>query len=409
MSDFAQNFIAGVQAGQARAKAQKDYEIASEERDLKKQMLKHQMDRLKIEDQLHARELTLREAQVPQLGVPTDPASTDPVARGEARDVALPAVEGMAPASSIRLRTDQGKQIDLMNAFKQQHEITAQEQTARSQAEMDRQLAVEREKAKLRAPDQPTIASIAIAAAQGNPEAQRAMSMLKPERAPDAHAGDAEDIADAIVAGDAPPSLQGMYRLRGPVQAALSRKKFNLTTANLDWEATKKHLASLNGVAQTRLRQAVDTASDSLDVIDNLSTEWNKLTSPVGGRLPLLNAATLKAAKGGLLGVEASKLATALDGQITDVVSELGQIYMGGNSPTDHALKLAEKNLSASWSADTLKKMTDLARQNLAIRRNSMVHSTPITTGTLAGQPQGFTPPPGAATKRFDPATGTIH
>lgn len=128
MSDFAQNFIQGVQAGQARAKAQKDYEIAAEERDLKKQMLKHQMDRLKIEDQLHARELQVKEAGIPQMGVPTDtaglagspimgPPNPDPVARGEARDVALTAVDGMVPASSIRVPTIQGTKIDLQEAF----------------------------------------------------------------------------------------------------------------------------------------------------------------------------------------------------------------------------------------------------------------------------------------------------
>ena len=92
------------------------------------------------------------------------------------------------------------------------------------------------------------------------------------------------------------------------------------------------------------------------------------------------------AAKNGAYGQNAASIATQLDGQITDVTSELGNVYMGGNSPTDHALQLAGKNLQANWSEKVLLDMTKLARTNLQYRRNSMdsVGAAGLSTGPAA-------------------------
>ena len=206
---------------------------------------------------------------------------------------------------------------------------------------------------------------------------------------------DADAIADAIMAGNQPPVTTGLYRNAGPVRAALARKGYNLAQANLDYDATKRHLATLNGQQQLRIGQAVETASHALDVIDSLAEQWN------GSKFPLLNRANLALATNGAYGADAQKVATQLQAQINDLTSELGQVYMGGNSPTDHALKLAGKNLSADWSKDTLKTMTDLARKNLQIRRNSM--QSVGVAGASAGNPyvaQTATSTPVAGGKR---------
>ncbi len=177
---------------------------------------------------------------------------------------------------------------------------------------------------------------------------------------------DANTIADAIISGLQPPVLTGLYRMAGPVRTALAKKGYNFTNAALDYQATQKHINALNSTQQTRLRQAVDVAYHSLDIIDSLSGQWK------GGRFPLLNRASLASAKSGALGADAQKIATQLEAQITDLTSELGNVYMGGNSPTDHSLQLAAKNLNANWSNDVLQEMTKLARTNLQIRKNSM-------------------------------------
>src|SRR5262245_17226541 len=185
----------------------------------------------------------------------------------------------------------------------------------------------------------------------------------------------AKDIADAIESGEQPPTTQGLYRLAPLVRAELSRRGFNLANATLDWQATTKFLATLQGAQQTRLRQAAETAYHSLDVIDGLAKEWD------AGQFPVLNHARMVAAKNGALGDKAASIATRLEAQINDLTSELGNVYMGGNSPTDHALTLAKSNLSGDWSRKVLQDATDLARKNLQIRLNSMKNMSPAGLG----------------------------
>lgn len=183
---------------------------------------------------------------------------------------------------------------------------------------------------------------------------------------PGAAGTDPEAIADAIIAGDQPPTLQGLYRFGGPVRSALAKKGFDLSGAQTDWTATQKHVATMNGAQQLRLTQAVNALPDMLDSVDSLASEWK------GGRFAILNRANLAAAKGGAYGPKAASIATRLDAQIADVVADLGNVYMGGNSPTDHALALAGKSLKAEWNEQVLKDMTALARKNVKIRLNSI-------------------------------------
>ncbi len=178
------------------------------------------------------------------------------------------------------------------------------------------------------------------------------------------------DIKETVAGmkdGTLPPQLPGRASpAYNAIMAEAHRQGFDLATAATDWQATQMHVATLNGAQQTRMAQAIDNAAHSLDVIDNLADEWN------GGRFPALNKVTLAAAKNGAMGAKAQQIATKLDAQIADVTSELANVYMGGNSPTDHALSLAAKNLQADWTRDQLKSATALSRKNLQIRSNSM-------------------------------------
>lgn len=217
---------------------------------------------------------------------------------------------------------------------------------------------------------------------------------------PGGTAHDPKDIADAIISGDQPPTLQGLYRLGAPVRAELARRGYPLATAQTDWQATQKHFATLNGAQQTRLRQAVDTAAHSLDVIDDLAAKWN------GGRFPLLNKVNLMAAASGAYGNEVASVAQQLKTQITDLTSELGNVYMGGNTPTDQAMKLAAQNLNAEWSAPVLKDMVKLARTNLTIRQNAIKNTNVL--GVSAVNPYAppvtpaETPGPKSVGQRFE-------
>ncbi len=175
-------------------------------------------------------------------------------------------------------------------------------------------------------------------------------------------------IGDAIIEGKQPPIISGfgMAKYQGPLREYLAEQGYDLMGAEMDYHATKKYVTGLNGPQQIRLKQATKFSYDSLDVIDQLNKEW------IGGRFPILNKANLKLAVNGALGVEAQKIATKLDTQIADLVSELATVYKGGYASTDDTLMLAAKNLSADWSYEQLESNIGLVRTNLKIRLNSL-------------------------------------
>ncbi len=218
-------------------------------------------------------------------------------------------------------------------------------------------------------------------------------------------AGAADDVKVAVQGmkeGTIPPQLPGRASKEYlALLAEAKRQGYDLATAATDWQATQKHVATLNGAQQTRMAQAIDNASHSLDVIDDLATQWN------GGKFPILNRATLAAAKNGAMGAKAQQIATNLEAQISDVTSELGNVYMGGNSPTDHALGLASKNLSADWTQAQLKSAIELARKNLTIRQNSMRNVG--VAGASAANPYAPTPAVAPPTGRYNPKTGKVE
>ena len=209
---------------------------------------------------------------------------------------------------------------------------------------------------------------------------------------------EAQQISDAIISGDQPPDLTGLYKQGSHVRAALARKGYNLTDAKEDWAAQQKYIATLNGPQQVRLRQAVDFAFHSLPIIKGLAQEWK------AGKYPPLNSVQLEAAKQGALGQDAQRIATQLSSQIADMTSELGTVYKGGNSSTDESLRLAGENLKANWSEETLLAGIELVGKNLQIRRNSINSGSPMGAGTRYQQaPAPYVAPPVETQDGADP------
>lgn len=221
--------------------------------------------------------------------------------------------------------------------------------------------------------------------ATGNPQEQAAaqkkldlhIQTIKAARPVNVNGGgssDVQDIAKGIIEGNQPPDLRGLYGKSGAVRAQLERAGYDLTTAQRDYTAVQRHLSTLNGAQQERLRQAVNFTSDSLDQIENLYKRWQKVGPNSGFKI--LNRAGLAAAK--QLPGEAGAVANALDAQINDLTSELGTVYKGGNGSTDQSLKLAAENLKADWNEETFNRAVNQIRSNLKIRRNSIFSSAPV-------------------------------
>lgn len=183
-----------------------------------------------------------------------------------------------------------------------------------------------------------------------------------------ASASDPKDIAGAIMRGEQPPVLTGLYRDAAPVRAELARNGYDLSTATSDWNATQKNLASMNSAQQLKLRQAIQFTNETLPQIEEAYAEWKKQAGVAGFKI--LNKANLAAMKQ-LPGAPGSA-ATNLDALIGDFTSELGTVYKGGNSSTDESLKLAAQNLASDWNDRTFSDAIKRLNKSLTIRKNSI-------------------------------------
>ncbi|HLZ91100.1 MAG TPA: hypothetical protein VKQ28_05245 [Candidatus Acidoferrum sp.] len=214
---------------------------------------------------------------------------------------------------------------------------------------------------------------------------QRIVIQQNRAAAPGATADDPKQIAAAIIRGEQPPDLKGLYRSNAPVRAELARQGFNLAKADEDWHATQKYLATLNGSQQTRLRQAVESTKGYLGQVEDIYNQWQQIGASVGWKT--FNKGSLAVAK--QLPGQAGDLAHRLEARIADLTSDLGTVYKGGNSSTDESLKLAAKNLSADWNEKTFRDAITDIRKSIQIRENSMKFTGP------AGVSEGnaYTPP----------------
>jgi hypothetical protein len=211
---------------------------------------------------------------------------------------------------------------------------------------------------------------------------------------------DVKAIADAIQNGNQPPVFTGLYKMAAPVRAELGRRGVPVARMETDYKAVQRAMSSLNSPQQTRLRQDIDTVNDSLDKIEGLYTEWESLAHESGFRV--LNHATMASMK--QLPGRAGAVAQALDAQIADTTAGLGTVYMGGNSPTDNALKLAAHSLSADWNDETFREGLKQARENVKIRKNSIMNFQ--AAGVSADSP--YMPAKQSATPSA-PTVGTVE
>jgi hypothetical protein len=217
---------------------------------------------------------------------------------------------------------------------------------------------------------------------------------------------DIKDTADAIVAGDADPTLSSYsFRDRTAIEAELHRRGFNQAAAQQDYKAVAKHLSSLNSTQQLRLNQALAFTSDTLPQMQAAYDKWSTFARAQTGFRGLSKAA-LAASK--QLPGEAGSAATQLEAMISDLTSELGTVYKGGNSSTDESLKLAAQNLQGDWNDITFRDAMARIKKSLDLRQHSMnaVKTSGISDNSPYAPPQGDATTPVAASA---PATNVIR
>ena len=213
---------------------------------------------------------------------------------------------------------------------------------------------------------------------------------------------DITSIGQGIMDGTQPPDLSRLYSKSADVRAYLSDMGFDFTKASLDWTATQSFVKNSNSTQQVRMRQAESSVEQSLPSLQSYVDKLKQDGTMTG--FQFVNKASLTAASNGAFGTQAAQDAQALLGQISLVSDELGQTFMGGNSPTDAAFNLAKSVLSSDFTADQFGKQIELIKQNLQYRKNSWSNAGII--GANGQTITGYTAPGATNSNVLPPASG---
>lgn len=186
---------------------------------------------------------------------------------------------------------------------------------------------------------------------------------------------DLESVVEGIAQGRLSPKLTDYSRRdRTAVGAMAQRRGLNLNKMYAEYSAVNKYITSANSATQLRLRQAIGSVQESLGNLRSLNEQFKR-----SGWTPA-NAAELKLA---LTGTNPAKrdIATRFITQLTTMKDELGQAFMGGNSPTDRAIQLAQDILNSNYGFSQLNAALDELDKNLTYRMNAINSGAPIVPG----------------------------
>ena len=196
--------------------------------------------------------------------------------------------------------------------------------------------------------------------------------------------GTQDDISKAIEgiqAGRLSPRMTDYsFRDRTAVAAEAERAGINLNKLAGEYNAVQKYIQSANGPTQIRLRQAIGSVRESIGNLRKLNGEFERT-----GWTPA-NKAELTLA---LSGTDPTRrdAATRYITQLTTIKDELAQAFMGGNSPTDRAIQLAEDILNKNYGFDQLNAALDEVDNNLKYRLNAIYNIGPSVPGGYIDNP----------------------
>jgi hypothetical protein len=176
-----------------------------------------------------------------------------------------------------------------------------------------------------------------ITDAQGNPYVP-----------PSGDDSDTSRIATAIREGRQPPTTTGLYRNAKAVRADLEREGFNLSEANLQWQAAQTQVHSLNAPQMVRYAGLAKSVLNTIDEVKGLAVQMDN------SGVPLANKAKIAAYIQTSGNTEGGQLAAKYVAAVNTLKEEFTNLAQGGYAPTEAAWTLANQQVNADYGVKEL-------------------------------------------------------
>lgn len=200
-----------------------------------------------------------------------------------------------------------------------------------------------------------------------------------------------KNLADGIASGQQPPVVgQGQgtgAKINAAVKSELQRRGFDLTKANLEYEAAHKQVLSLNGPQMVRYKGLTDSVINTINDVNDLSSQLGN--SGITG----LNAAKLAALTNTAGNTPQGQLATKYLTAVNTLKEEFANLAQGGYAPTEAAWDLANKQINANFGVDQLQSSLKEIQRLLNYRLQAIPNMGSLGPG-VANRYVGNAPPP---------------
>ncbi len=184
-------------------------------------------------------------------------------------------------------------------------------------------------------------------------------------------------VGKSIIDGNQPPNISNSLSGQGfEIKAYLEANGYNLTKATQDWNAVVKWQATVNSATFQRAIVAADSATNYIQNLRNLSSQWES------SNFPVLNYVNFEAALQGVKGQDQQALAQQIKTQIVDLTQDMSSVYRYGLSGTDNTLKSSGETLSTNWGNKQLNASLDIIDQNLKVRINSLKSTSNVLSAS---------------------------
>ena len=158
----------------------------------------------------------------------------------------------------------------------------------------------------------------------------------------------AATIGEAIIRGEQPPVLTGLYGDGPAVKEYLAAKGFDQTKAMLEYSRAQKQVAALNGPQMTRYVGLSKSVDSTIDRVNDLSRQME-----LGG-IPFMNRLELQKYIQTQGNSEKGQLATQYQTAVGTLKEEFANLANGGYAPTEPAWELANKQINGDYGMKQL-------------------------------------------------------
>lgn len=186
---------------------------------------------------------------------------------------------------------------------------------------------------------------------------------------------DVQEVVDAIMRGDAPPTLTGLYKNSTAVRAGLGRSGFDLTKATQQWNAAQALTKSLNSTQMLKLQGLAGSVVNTIDEVKNLANQMKQ------GGIPLVNKLNLERLVQTEGNSEKGQLASRYLAAANTLKEEFANLANGGYAPTDAAWSLANSQINANYGIDQFNTTLDEVQRLINYRLKAITGVNPLVPG----------------------------